>query len=526
MKSVRCWSLAALICQGCAVQVGSGAADGQAETAGGADTTPSAEAESGSLDATWDAALTVSTNLRNGAAYASSSQLSVAWKAVAGVHHYRLSVSESVGGEVLSLDVDAAATATTLARLKSATAYTVTLEACSDDACKTAAAGGSATGQTETEHWQIQGSDDSIANATRIVDGGNTMVWAIRYGADAPAEVAGRLQLYFNPQDPSGKGVRIAVSPVVDGSLGTVSGFELVSPTSQLTSPKEATELVSHLNTVQPVPLAFGGLSLTRLFLEANDAFQKTRLLAIDSADGLLGRDFNAGDGVTCATAADYQGPCKPTVILGLEGDAEKPNPYVLAVRQSKLGYPTQDDWRWDGAAGTFMVVTMNLAPTCPTSSRTQGYAQWTGDTWELQYGTDGCPLRFSNMQAPSPMHVEGARYKLYYGDPTAATVAFPRPGTPGGFPVLGPKRVIYAHGARTGDPAQVEFADWEDPAGARELQFLWPSGAPVEAKIEDYLDDFVFLTPTGDLDLQVMYTAMTDGSFPPVLGMAVLVNP
>ena len=42
----------------------------------------------------------------------------------------------------------------------------------------------------------------------------------------------------------------------------------------------------------------------------------------------------------------------------------------------------------------------------------------------------------------------------------------------------------------------------------------------------EGYIDDYHFLSPTGSLDLQVMYMAITDGSIAPIAAAAVLLNP
>ena len=42
----------------------------------------------------------------------------------------------------------------------------------------------------------------------------------------------------------------------------------------------------------------------------------------------------------------------------------------------------------------------------------------------------------------------------------------------------------------------------------------------------EGYIDDFHFLTPTGNLDLQVLYLSITDGSVVPFAAAAILLNP
>jgi hypothetical protein len=42
----------------------------------------------------------------------------------------------------------------------------------------------------------------------------------------------------------------------------------------------------------------------------------------------------------------------------------------------------------------------------------------------------------------------------------------------------------------------------------------------------EGYIDDFQFLTPTGSVDLQVMYVSITDGTVVPFAAAALLLNP
>ncbi|OGA48282.1 MAG: hypothetical protein A3G25_13675 [Betaproteobacteria bacterium RIFCSPLOWO2_12_FULL_63_13] len=119
-------------------------------------------------------------------------------------------------------------------------------------------------------------------------------------------------------------------------------------------------------------------------------------------------------------------------------------------------------------------------------------------------------------------MHLGDARYKLYFGDPSITTGKI----TPGLLPFLGPKKLIYADGRGTGSQTNVDFEDWESTASARNVVFVWPNGDPLDAGAEGYIDDFHFLAPTGSLDLQVMYLAITDGTVPPIGAAAVLLNP
>ena len=64
------------------------------------------------------------------------------------------------------------------------------------------------------------------------------------------------------------------------------------------------------------------------------------------------------------------------------------------------------------------------------------------------------------------------------------------------------------------------------DGLSARDLVFLWPNNDQMDARAEGYIDDYHFLTPTGDTSLQVMYVTITDGAIVPIAVAAVLLNP
>lgn len=57
-------------------------------------------------------------------------------------------------------------------------------------------------------------------------------------------------------------------------------------------------------------------------------------------------------------------------------------------------------------------------------------------------------------------------------------------------------------------------------------MVFLWPNGDRLNNAAEGNIDDFHFLTPTGSLDIQVLYMTITDGSVMPFAATAVLLNP
>ena len=122
------------------------------------------------------------------------------------------------------------------------------------------------------------------------------------------------------------------------------------------------------------------------------------------------------------------------------------------------MAFPTQTDWRWNGAPGAFMVFTTDSVASCSSVQQNHGYAVWDGTRWNVQYRADGCPKLFTNAQACLPMRLGGARYKMYCGDPfiTAGKVT-------GSFlPYLGPKKLTYADGRVSGAEATVEFEAWE----------------------------------------------------------------
>lgn len=454
----------------------------------------------------------------------SSSRIEVRFAPAPGdVDHYRLAVRPLAGGAARLLRVPPQSPHTVLSGLMSATTYAVDVTACRDAECirQASPADGPALAQTETEVWQVQASGDSIASATRVVADGNVKIHAIRIGREAPPDLAGRLQLYYGPLTQAHKGLAVAVSDAVaSADPASVARFTSLAGMSGLLNPARPAALVAEVNTGQAVPLDDG---VVRLLFEARGADGRTRILHIDSKDGYAGRDFNAGPSSVCSTDADYAsgGPCAPSVDVSVMGDAAG-NLGFTDARQFKVGYPALDDWRWLRTAGTFMVLTVTATAGCSTASRTSAYALYDGAAWKVQYRTSSCPKLFENIQAPMPVHVGEGRYKMYFGSPLESAGAVPGSR----LPFLGPKRVAYADAAATGDPALVEFEDWEPLTQARDVRFVWPSGRELNDTEEGYLDDFVMLMPTGDAGLQVMYTGMTDGNLPPFAAMAVLLNP
>lgn len=477
----------------------------------------------------WTAALVVSETdsvTVAGTEYGSSSQLALAWTAPsAAVDHYRITATEATGSTSVTATADGSAASATLTGLKSATAYAVDLEACLDEECEEtlSPSEGSGSGTTQEEVWQLQGSGDSIAELTKVVSDGNAKISALFYGEGAGAGLEGKIQLYYGPSGASrGLAVGTQATAGVD-DVATVISFTSQAGASGLVNPSAATSLIQEVNTGHAVPLSAALGGRIRLYFEATGSDGKTRILSLDSQDGYAGLDFNAAtDAAVCNTTAHYSGGCLPTVEIGVEGDSVQGNAGLSHARQFKIGFPTLDDWRWDGSAGTFMIFTANTNNGCSSAAMTQAYAVWDGAAWDVQYVSGSCPKLFENMQAPAPLHLGGARYKLYFGDPSDTTGK--NDSSP--LPFLGPKKVTYADGGSTGEAGIVDFEDWESETDGRGMTFLWPSGAPMDATDEGYIDDFMMLTPTQDLDFQVMYMAITDGTVPPISAAAHLLNP
>lgn len=415
-------------------------------------------------------------------------------------------------------------TSLSLSGLKSATTYRIEVAVCERVLCATTEAAVLTT-RTPPEVWQLSGTGNSVGGLTRIVPDGNVKLDAFRYGGGAPPSLLGRLALYYGPMQMNFKGLAVAQTPnPASATPATYLQFDSRAGTAGLISPPTAAPLVREVNTGQAVPLAAPLASRIRLYFEATGGDNLTRIMFVDSQDGYDGLDFNATASAVCATQADYSigGGCAPTVAIGVEGDAVAANARIQNARQHKIGLHTQDDWRWNGAVGTFMVFTTDNIPGCSTATPNHGYAVWTGAVWQVQYDATNCPKLFRSMQAAHPLHLGGERFKLYYGDPSDQTGRVPGSG----LPFLGPKKVLYGDGTGTGDASRVEFEDWEPTDRGRRLVFLWPNGVALNATANGYIDDFTVLAPTGSLDLQVMYIAITDGVIAPFSAAATLINP
>lgn len=456
----------------------------------------------------------------------SSSKLAVSWNAPSSgtVNHYRISASESIGGGTVSATATASASSAELSGLKAGTTYAVAVTACGNVACTDAQASEFVSASTGEEYWQLQGSGNAVSGLTKIVADGNARISATRFGAEAGSN-AERIQLYYGAMRQHGLSVATTSLTTSAADPASYLSFTSLAGSAGITGPDSgSTAAVQTVATGQGVPLSATLGGKVRAFFEAQGSDGKTRIYYLDSQDGYSGRDFNSGSATTCGTLADFSsgGGCVPTLAIGVEGDAAGGNLKITNARQFKLGWPTLDDWRWDGAAGSFMVFTTDQVSGCSTYGMNHGYAVWDGTKWNVQYENGGCPKLFKSAQAMFPLHIGAARYKAYYGDPSISTGKI----TSSGMPFLGPKKLIYADGASSGDAATVDFEDWEAQGSARNVNFLWPDGSLLNDQAEGYIDDFHFLTPTANLDLQVMYLAITAGTEAPFSAAAVLLNP
>jgi hypothetical protein len=263
-------------------------------------------------ETSWDAALRAEapaeTRRDNGRVFRSSSRLQVSFAPVQGdVDHYRVAARERGGRILRTSRVAAGGSGATLEGLPAGTQFSIDVTACRDAVCSSTVAAMSndrVTAATEDEIWQIQASGDSINQAVKIVSDGNVKIHATRFGPEAPAEVRGRVQIYYGPMTQSAKGLAVGVSEAVASSdPASVLYFTSMAGSTGLVSPNPDATLVADVATGQAVPLASG---ITRLFFEALGADGRTRIMHLDSQDGFVGRDFHQGAATVCSTAADY----------------------------------------------------------------------------------------------------------------------------------------------------------------------------------------------------------------------------
>lgn len=464
--------------------------------------------------------------------FSSSTRLRVSWTAPIGytAAEYQVVATEGQRGASQNFSAPAGSTALELTGLKAGTPYATIVKACRTTACDEAGIAEAVYATTSEEHWQIQGTGNGYASATKMVADGSVLSYLIRFGTEAGSSLSGKSQYYYkNSGSPNASGIAIAATAgtgtnIADLTAFTATGSGLWQPCNDFTSftgcPSGS---VLSIAAVQAVPLK--SQSVIRLYFEAadlRDPEKTTRIYKLDSHDGYLGRDFNEGSGTSCGGtgSTDYAagGSCEPTVLIGADGDATAGGTGLTNARQFKIGFPILDGWRWDESPGTFMVITGSSM--CGSNKNSLFYATWDGATWSVAKDSTGCPRTISpSGHGPVLVHRGGARYKLYYEDDANGHTGKPL-------------RLIYADGATSGSASTVELADWESAEMAREIHFLWPDGSKLDAEEESGLGDHMIFMPTGANEEQYMYLNL--GGFDNAnwgkpssgLGMAILLNP
>lgn len=458
--------------------------------------------------------------------FSSSTQLAVAWIApVDSVDHYEITATESI--KQTAVTATSSVTAVTLTGLKAATPYSVIVKACQDAACTTSASAAAVSGTTSAEYWQLQGTGNSYTTMTKAVSDGSVLSWVMRWGAEA-GSLAYRFQYYYKTTVQGRDGVAIATTAGTNASVATLTSFATdtsLGLRNPCTPPNytdcASTAAALEINALQAIPLAAS--NTVRLYLEATalkETNRPTRIYYIDARDGLVGQKFTTGTSKTyCggAGSSDYApgGDCEFTPVIGVAGDSQMPSPLYQA-RQFKIGYPKLNSWMWDGAAGTFMVITGDDA--CAEHVNALFYAVYDGSTWNVATDGAGCAKPLHNAgHGPVLLHLGAAKYKLYFED-----AANGQSGKP--------LHLLYADGASSGG-ASVDFEDWEASSSAREVNFLWPDGSLLDAQDESGLGDHM-IPPSDSLANQFMFVNLGGmdndkwkaGSAG--LGLAVLLNP
>ena len=432
----------------------------------------------------------------------SSSRIHASWSAMPGADHYVVTATEALE---TSTGVTSGNTLT-VTGLKSDTTYTVQVRACHDPNCVDSMVSEDVTASTHQEVWQLEGTGHTYEDATHVVDGGNNIASLIHYGEGSDAGLVGLTRLYYHPFLDNGvrRSVAMGAGDRVDlDRFVPDDGFGLMNPPAPM-------GLFAGIATFQVVPLQ----DRIRLYLEVDDEDGLNRLWSVDSVDGLTGLDFHPTDPTSVASTEDWQ-LTDPLLELGLDVDGETSG--MVQVRQSKVGWPTLDDWRWDEADGSFLVITG--ADSCGQTTDGLIAATLVQGRFEVNQ-TDGCAdILAPSAHGPVIVHRGESRYKLYYENRELGNTAKPL-------------QVIYVDGAHGSDD-HVESSDWESHQAARDVTFLWPDGTEMSPTHESGLGDHTIAMPTSDPMVQVMYmnlggldTEPPDNGPSDGIGIATLINP
>ncbi len=466
----------------------------------------------------------------SGSALFASSRLRVTWPLgqFSSVDHFEVRATPEPSGIAVVAGVTATTDSAVMERLEADRDYRVDVIACANPECSQFQSYPPSFGRTAREYWRLMGAGHSVAGLHTLTSDTNARLSATRFGQDGDELNAGHVQLYYGPKRVAGVGSSLVVGPSTAPVVGTDpaswASFVSLAGSSGLQSPASISGFapVKDVFTGHGVPM-YAPIQHVRLYFEAQGSDNKVRIFSVDSKDGWIGRDFHSGSPTVCSTQAEYQpgGACAARIEIGLSTDSVRPNPNIFAARQHKVTFNDQDYFAWDGQSLGFMTLTVDTSPACSTASRVHAYAIPVGGSWAIQYQANGCPKLWENTQACSPVSLGGDHFKVYCGVPSVT--AGQLPGST--LPFLGPKRLSYGYGRRTGSEVVIDFEDWDDPQSGHDVVFLWPDDTQLDDRAEGYIDDFQFMLPDADPAFQMAYITITDGITVPTGAAAYLVN-
>jgi hypothetical protein len=459
----------------------------------------------------------------------SSSRLSLSWTLEdQGFDSLHIRMVNHLGEPTRSLELGLTDHEVEINQLRSDTLYLVSLEACIGNSCGYL---GPMEKRTTQEVWQLAGEGQNYEGITPVIADGNTKPWVIRLGTDAPEDLEGRLQLYYDPLTQSEKGVKIGFieeaptpNPNTWMPFSEIPGYGLLRDAPGGPDLGEGTGPA----TFQAIPLSkSSGGNVAIIFEGELNEEDGIAVYRIDSVDGVVGRDFHPGEETQCE-AQDFgpDGACPASLLLH---KGSLPDNLLSSVRQSKVLVPIQDEGTWNEEAGSRMLTTLHFTDErCSNSFFWGGYAVYDGDTWSIEVDEEGCPKGWPGMQAPEALHMGNGLYRAYFNH---NEMIKQRGASVHDF--VKPMKTLYADARKTGDPDIVEFEDWETIDQAHDITILWPDGTALTEAEESRLDDHVIMTPTGHMDHLALYTNFScvstdeDTSLcPPIIAMAYLLNP
>ncbi|MCB1616131.1 MAG: hypothetical protein KDI30_08965, partial [Pseudomonadales bacterium] len=138
----------------------------------------------------------------------SSSQLDLSWNTPTGSYdHIQLVLTNTQTGQVEYRTLPTNEIRTLSATesgyratgLNSGTDYNINLRLCLASDCAQFKTSATVAAQTSEEYWWLQGTGNSASTVSKVIEDGNTKPFAFAMGKDAPSELQGLVQLYYNP---------------------------------------------------------------------------------------------------------------------------------------------------------------------------------------------------------------------------------------------------------------------------------------------------------------------------------------